>query len=71
MTIVDVLRHGPGSRASCGRRAGETVLFAQAGMPVGCLASLPRKEPRRPGLGAGRLTEAFFEPLPADEVTAW
>jgi hypothetical protein len=27
--------------------------------------------PRKPGLAKGRLTDAFFEPLPADELDAW
>jgi hypothetical protein len=72
MTIVDVLRAWTGLwRLLRPARGGKSVLFAQAGMPVRCLASLARKEPRRPGLSAGRLTEAFFEPLPADELTAW
>ena len=29
---------------------------------------LPR---RQPGLVAGRVTDAFFEPLPADELEGW
>jgi hypothetical protein len=29
------------------------------------------KAPGRPGLARGRLTDAFFEPLPADELAAW
>jgi hypothetical protein len=31
---------------------------------------LAMDEPRRPGLAQRRLTEAFFEPLPADELAA-
>ena len=34
-------------------------------------AACPIGEPRRPGLAKGRLTEAFFEPLPEDELAAW
>jgi hypothetical protein len=72
MTILDVLRAWTRLRHLLRRaRGGTSVLFAQAGMPVRCLASLARKEPRRPGLAAGRLTEAFFEPLPAAELAAW
>ena len=52
-------------------RAGEEVVIAKAGKPVARLVPLARKEPRRPGLVKGRLTEAFFEPLPDDELAAW
>jgi hypothetical protein len=63
MTIVDVLR--------AWTRLSRLLRRAQAGMPVRCLASLARKEPRRPGLIRGRLTAAFFEPLPTEELAAW
>jgi prevent-host-death family protein len=51
--------------------AGEEVVIARAGRPVARLVPLKREEPRQPGLAKGRLTEAFFEPLPADELDAW
>ena len=51
--------------------AGEEVVIARAGRPVARLVPINPKEPRRPGLAKGRLTEAFFEPLPADELDAW
>jgi prevent-host-death family protein len=51
--------------------AGEEVVIARAGRPVARLVPISPKEPRRPGLAKGRLTEAFFEPLPADELDAW
>ena len=51
--------------------AGEDVVIARAGRPVARLVPMEREEPRKPGLVKGRLTDAFFEPLPADELEAW
>ena len=51
--------------------AGEEVVIARAGHPVARLVPINPKEPRQPGLAKGRLTDAFFEPLPADELDAW
>ena len=51
--------------------AGEEVVIARAGHPVARLVPINPLEPRKPGLAKGRLTEAFFEPLPADELDAW
>ena len=51
--------------------AGEEVVIARAGNPVARLVPLQREEPRNPGLVKGRVTDAFFEPLPADELYAW
>ena len=51
--------------------AGEEVVIARAGHPVARLVPFDPEEPRKPGLAKGRLTEAFFEPLPADELDAW
>ena len=46
-------------------------MIARAGRPVARLVPINAEEPRKPGLAKGRLTEAFFEPLPADELDAW
>jgi prevent-host-death family protein len=51
--------------------AGEEVVIARAGRPVARLVPINGEEPRKPGLAKGRLTEAFFEPLPADQLDAW
>ncbi|MGH6904568.1 MAG: type II toxin-antitoxin system Phd/YefM family antitoxin [Geminicoccaceae bacterium] len=51
--------------------AGEAVVIARAGHPVARLVPINPQEPRKPGLAKGRLTDAFFEPLPADELDAW
>ena len=51
--------------------AGEEVIIAKAGKPVARLVPVAGLERREPGLAKGRLTDAFFELLPADELTAW
>jgi prevent-host-death family protein len=51
--------------------AGEEIVIAKAGRPVARLVPINREEPRKPGPAKGRLTDAFFEPLPADELDAW
>ena len=51
--------------------AGEEVVIARPGHPVARLVPIKGKEPRKPGLAKGRLTAAFFEPLPVDELDAW
>ena len=52
---------------------GETIVLAKAGKPYAKLVPLEAREPRMPGLLKGRfkLTEAFFEPLPEDELRRW
>ena len=51
--------------------AGEEVIIAKAGKPLARLVPVAETEPRRPGLAKGRVTDAFFEPLPEDELAAW
>lgn len=51
--------------------SGEEFILAKAGKPCARLVPLePRKE-RQPGLVKGRITDAFFEPLPEEELKAW
>lgn len=52
--------------------AGHEIILAKAGKPYARLMPLA-KEParRRAGRLAGRLGDAFFEPLPADELASW
>lgn len=54
-------------------RRGETIVLAKAGKPCAKLVPLDAREPRKPGLLKGKftLTEAFFEPLPEDELRRW
>jgi prevent-host-death family protein len=51
---------------------GEEVIVAKAGRPYARLvplADVPRA--RQPGRLAGRVDDAFFEPLPEEELDAW
>jgi prevent-host-death family protein len=52
--------------------AGEEVVIAKGGKPFVRLAPVTQPD-RVPGAakGRGRLTEAFFEPLPEEELEAW
>lgn len=51
--------------------AGEEIILAKNGKPYANLVPLDTHAPRRPGLLPGRVTEAFFEPLPADILAGW
>ena len=55
--------------------AGEEIVIARAGKPVARLVGIaPEAEagPRQPGMFAGLVVpDAFFEPLPEDELQAW
>lgn len=51
--------------------AGEEVIIAKAGKPIARLVPAEEAAPRKPGLAEGRVTDAFFEPLPEDELDAW
>jgi prevent-host-death family protein len=53
---------------------GEEIVIAKAGTPKVRLVPMRTEDPvRRPGRFAGlmEVTEAFFEPLPAEELVAW
>lgn len=51
--------------------AGEEIVIAKSGKPYAKLVPLEERKERRPGLAKGRVTDAFFEPLPPDELKAW
>ncbi len=51
--------------------AGEEFILAKAGKPYARLVPLEPQPKRRPGLVKGRITDAFFEPLPEEELEAW
>ncbi len=51
--------------------AGEEIIIAKAGKPVVRLAPVENLAPRQPGLAKGRVSDAFFEPLPEQELSAW
>lgn len=51
--------------------AGEEIVIAKSGRPYAKLVPLEEWKECRPGLAKGRVTDAFFEPLPPDELKAW
>jgi prevent-host-death family protein len=52
--------------------AGQEIILAKAGKPYARLMPLsPRETGRQPGRLNGRLSDAFFDPLPEDELAAW
>ena len=54
-----------------GAAAGGEIVIAKAGKPLARLVPLEHPEPRRPGLAKGRVTPAFYEPLPDEELERW
>jgi prevent-host-death family protein len=52
---------------------GETIVLAKGGKPYARLVPLETLGPRKPGAlkGKFKLTKAFFEPLPEDELRRW
>ncbi|HUT72827.1 MAG TPA: type II toxin-antitoxin system prevent-host-death family antitoxin [Desulfatiglandales bacterium] len=50
---------------------GEEIVLAKAGKPYARLVPLEEAQPRMPGIAAGRVDNAFFEPLPESELQAW
>lgn len=51
--------------------AGEEIVIAKAGKPYAKLIPLPQIKKRRPGIAQGAVTDAFFEPLPEEELQTW
>jgi len=50
---------------------GEEIILGKSGKPYAKLVPLDEHKERRPGLAKGYLTDAFFEPLPAEELQGW
>ena len=59
------------SRLLARAHGGEEILIAKAGQPYAKLVPLDQGEERRPGIAKGRVTDAFFDPLPEEELEAW
>jgi len=51
--------------------AGAEITISKNGKPFARLCPLEAPKPRRPGILKGEVGEAFFEPLPEDELRAW
>ena len=53
-------------------RAGEEIIIAKSGDPRAKLVPITdNKQRRHPGGAHGAVTDAFFEPLPDEELKAW
>ncbi len=50
---------------------GEEIIIAKAGKPYAKLVPLEPVTKRKPGIAKGAVTDAFFEPLPDEELNAW
>jgi prevent-host-death family protein len=50
---------------------GEDVVIARDGRPIARLVPVGEPPPRPVGFVAGTLSDAFFEPLPEDELARW
>lgn len=50
---------------------GEEIVITKGKKPYAKLVALDVAEPRRPGLLKGVVTDAFFAPLPEEELAAW
>ena len=51
--------------------AGEELIIAKNGRPYARLGPFEKPLHRRPGLLAGEVGDAFFEPLPTEELDVW
>ncbi|MGA6926519.1 MAG: type II toxin-antitoxin system prevent-host-death family antitoxin [Desulfosarcina sp.] len=52
-------------------QGGEEIIIAKSGKPFAKLVPLVPVTERTPGLADGTLTDAFFEPLPEEELRQW
>jgi len=50
---------------------GEEIIIAKSGKPFAKLVPLSPVTKRTPGIVKGAVTDAFFEPLPEEELQAW
>jgi prevent-host-death family protein len=51
--------------------AGEEIVIAKNGEPYARLVPLEKPKARQSGLLVGQVEDAFFDPLPEDELAAW
>lgn len=51
--------------------SGEEIIISKSGKPFAKLVPLKKKSKRVPGIAKGKVTEAFFEPLPEEELQGW
>jgi len=51
--------------------SGEEIIIAKSGKPYARLIPFRQTPKRTPGIAKGRVTDAFFEPLPEEELCKW
>ncbi|GAB6907311.1 Toxin-antitoxin system, antitoxin component, PHD family [Desulfosarcina cetonica] len=51
--------------------AGEEIIIAKSGKPFAKLVPLEPVSRRTPGIADGSVSDAFFEPLPEEELQHW
>ena len=51
--------------------SGEEIIIARSGKPCARLIPFNKEKKRTPGIAKGRVTDAFFEPLPEGELCKW
>jgi antitoxin (DNA-binding transcriptional repressor) of toxin-antitoxin stability system len=49
----------------------EEVIITENNQPVARLTPVGEHVPRIPGIAHGKVTDAFFAPLPEEELKAW
>ena len=52
-------------------QAGEEIIIAKSGTPCAKLVPIVQVKERVPGIAKGRVTDAFFDPLPEEELQNW
>jgi prevent-host-death family protein len=51
--------------------SGEEIIIARSGKPCARLIPFRNENKRNPGIAEGKVTNAFFEPLPEEELIYW
>ena len=51
--------------------SGEEIIISKAGKPYAKLIPLQPPKKRMPGIAKGRVTDAFFDALPEEELSQW
>ena len=49
----------------------EEIIITENNQPVARLLPVEERLSRVPGIAQGKVTDAFFEPLPEEELKAW
>jgi len=51
--------------------SGEEIIIAKSGKPYAKLIPIKQGKKRIPGIAEGKVTDAFFDPMPEDELCKW